>query len=128
VLVRETQEPGEQQVPYPFMQRDQPYIPAAKPVLGGQEVAVSLVGYHLGAGEPKVDAKVMAADGKEVGPGVLKLGTRESGGANGPDRFAATFRPPSLPPGEYVLQVTLTDAGGAARTSIVAFAVGGTRG
>jgi hypothetical protein len=128
VLVREAQEPGEKQVPYPFMQRDQPYIPAAKPILGNQEVAVALVGYHLGAGEPKVEAKVMAADGKEVAPGVLKLGARESDGAAGPDRFAATFRPPNLPPGEYVLEITLTDAGGAARKSFVAFAVGATRG
>lgn len=128
VLVREAQEPGEKEVPYPFMQRDQPYIPAARPVLGNQEVAVSLVGYHLAAGEPSVQTKVVAADGKEVGPGVLKLGPRESGGAAGPDRFAATYRPPSLPPGEYVLQVTLTDAGGAAQTSFVPFAVGATRG
>jgi len=59
---------------------------------------------------------------------VLKLGPRESGGAAGPDRFAATYRPPSLPPGEYVLEVTLTDAGGAAQTSYVPFAVGATRG
>jgi VWFA-related protein len=128
VLVREGQEPGEKQVPYPFMQRDQPYIPAARPVLGNQDVAVSLVGYNLGAGDPKVEAKVMAADGKEVGAGVLKLGARESGGAAGPDRFAATFRPPNLPPGEYVLQVTLTDAGGTAKTSYVAFAVGAIKG
>lgn len=128
VLVRETQEPGDKEVPYPFMQSDQPYIPAARPVLGNQEVAVSLVGYHLGAGQPSVQTKVTAADGKEVAPGVLKLGPRESGGASGPDRFAATYRPPNLPPGEYVLQVTLTDAGGTAQTSVVPFAIGATRG
>jgi VWFA-related protein len=126
LMARENQEPGQPQKPYPFMQKDQPFIPASKPVLtAGQDAAVSLVGYNLGAGDLKADAKVMTLDGKEVGTGQIKVLAREGGGGAGPDRLAATFRPPSLQPGEYVLQVTLSSADGKAETSTTRFVVGG---
>jgi VWFA-related protein len=126
LIARENQEPGQPQKPYPFMQKDQPYIPASKPVLApNQEAAVSLVAYNLGAGDLKADAKVMTLDGKDVGAGQLKVLSREGGGAAGPDRLAATFRPPSLQPGEYVLQVTVSNAEGKTETSTTRFVVGG---
>ena len=125
LMTRENQEPGQPQKPYPFMQKDQPYIPASKPVLAaGQEAAVSLVAYNLGAGDLKADAKVMTLDGKEVGTGQIKVLAREAGGAAGPDRLAATFRPPSLQPGEYVLQVTVSSPEGKTETSTTRFVVG----
>jgi VWFA-related protein len=125
LMTRENQEPGQPQKPYPFMQKDQPYIPASKPVLAaGQEAAVSLVAYNLGTGDLKADAKVMTLDGKEVGTGQIKVLAREGGGAAGPDRLAATFRPPSLQPGEYVLQVTVSNGDGKTETSTTRFVVG----
>jgi VWFA-related protein len=125
LMARENQEPGQPQKPYPFMQKDQPFIPASKPMLtAGQDAAVSLVGYNLAAGDLKADAKVMTLDGKEVGTGQIKVLAREGGGAAGPDRLAATFRPPSLQPGEYVLQVTLSSADGKTETSTTRFVVG----
>jgi hypothetical protein len=45
-------------------------------------------------------------------------------GAAGPDRLAASFKLPKLAPGEYVLRVTLTGAGGPAGTSSAPFVVG----
>lgn len=110
-------------VPYPFMQDQQPYIPASKPTLvPGQDAALSLVAYNLGAGDLKAQAKVLSADGKEMGAGDLKLLGRETGT---PDRLKASFRPPALQPGEYRLQVTLVDPSGASHTSTTAFEVGG---
>jgi hypothetical protein len=113
-----------QNVPYPFMMREQPYIPASRPVLGGgKDAQVSLVVYNLGAGEIKADAKVLGADGKEVPGAGLKVTDRERGGAANPDRLTASFTAPQLQPGDYQLQVTLTDGAGTRQTSTIPFVV-----
>jgi len=110
--------------PYPFMMRDQPYIPASRPVLGvGQDTQLSLVVYNLGEGEVKADARVLGADGKEVQTTDLKVTDRERGGSASPDRLTASFKAPQLSPGEYRLQVTLTAGAGAPQTSTIPFLV-----
>ncbi|HEX3553367.1 MAG TPA: VWA domain-containing protein [Thermoanaerobaculia bacterium] len=125
VMVRQTLKQGQEQMPYPFMLKDQPFIPSSKPVLApGQEAQLVLQGYNLGAGELKAEARVLSADGKEVPGGDFKLGGRDGAGG-GPLRVVASFRPPALPPGDYRLRVTLTDGAGKAQTSIARFAVGG---
>ena len=125
VMVRQTLKQGQEQMPYPFMLKDQPFIPASKPVLApGQEAQLVLQGYNLGAGDLKAEARVLAADGKEVPGGDFKLGGRDGAGG-GPVRLVASFRPPALPPGDYRLRVTLTDGAGKAQTSMARFAVGG---
>ena len=112
-------------VPYPFMAKDQPYIPSSMPVLGaGQEAAVSLVGYNLGVGDVQVKAQIFGADGKEVAPGEVKVLGRENAAGGGPDRLQATFKAPALQPGQYTLRVTLS-AGGQADTSTARFVVKG---
>jgi len=125
LMIREQVQGPQPNIPYPFMLKDQPYIPASMPVLGaGQEAQVSLVGYNLGAGDVQIKTQVFGADGREVAPGEIKVLGRESGGANGPDRLVATFRAPALQPGEYTLRVTLS-AGGQADTSSARFVVKG---
>ena len=125
LMIRETQKAGAPNVPYPFMMKEQPYIPASKPALGsGQEAAVSLVGYNLAQGDLTAESKVLTLDGKEVGAGQVKVLSREGGGAN-PDRMAATFKAPNLQPGEYLLQVTLKDSAGKTETSTARFVVRG---
>jgi VWFA-related protein len=126
VMIRETQQQGKPQMPYPFMLKDQPYIPSSRPVLvPGQAAAVVLQAYNLGAGDFKAEIKVLSADGKELPGGALKLAEKEGGGA-GPVRVNATFQPPALQPGDYVLRVTLTDGAGKTETSNAPFTVGGT--
>lgn len=123
LMVREQPRGEQKDVPYPFMLKDQPYIPASMPVLGpGQETQVSLVGYNLGVGDVQVRTQVLGADGKEVAPGEMKVLGRESGGGGGPDRLLATFKAPSLQPGEYTLHVTLS-AGGEPESSSARFVV-----
>jgi hypothetical protein len=118
------------EVPYPFMSGSQPYIPASRPALRpGESAPVSLVGYRLGEGDLAVQAVVMTTEGKEAGEGTIEILRREKDADGGPDRLAATFRPPSLQPGEYLLLVTVTDAKGAAETSVAPFMVAaGTKG
>ncbi len=123
LMVRETKlRQGE--VPYPFLSQNQPYVPASRPALSpGQETRLSLVGYGLGAGRLTAQARVMTAGGKEAGEGTLEILGREAAAGGGPDRLTAAFRTPRLQPGEYLLLVTVTNAQGAAETSVAPFVV-----
>jgi len=130
LIIREAQRGA--QVDYPFMARKQPFVPATRPALAaGQEIPVALLGYNLAAGDLKAEARVTTPDGKEAagaeGAGVLRVLGREKGGGGTPDRLTATFRPPKLPPGEYLLRVTLTGDGAPAGSSSAPFVVGGGR-
>jgi hypothetical protein len=124
LMTREAQRgTGSQDVPYPFMMGEEPFIPASRPVLGpGQAARVSLVAYNLGAGEVTADARVLQG-GKELAPADLTLVGRERGSPASPDRLSASLKAPELAPGEYQLQVTLTDGAGARQTSSIAFVV-----
>jgi VWFA-related protein len=123
VIVREAPRGGPQ-VDYPFMARQQPYVPSSRPALApGAEVPLALVGYDLGTGDLKATAKVLAADGKEAATGGVRVLQREATAAGGPDRLLAAFKPPALPPGEYTLSVTLTGAAGAASATSAPFVV-----
>ena len=113
---------AQQEIPYPFMLGEEPYMPASKPVLvPGQEAKVALMVYNLGAGSVRVRAKVLGADGQEINGGQFKLLQHQPGL---PARLTASYVPPSLRPGEYTLQVTLTDGSGVSRTSATPFVVG----
>ena len=115
---------GSQDAPYPFMIREQPFIPSSRPVVSaGQNAQLSLVVYNLGEGEVKADAKVLGADGKELQAADFTVTDRERGSAANPDRLTASFKAPQLSPGEYRLQVTLSAGGGARQTSSIPFLV-----
>jgi VWFA-related protein len=121
LMAREVVPAGEKPAPYPFMVKDQPFIPASKPVLAlGETAAVSLMGYNLGPGDVQVRSEVLSVDGKEIGPGEIRVLERESGTT---ERLKGTFRPPALEPGEYVLRVTLTDADGGTGSSTTPFVI-----
>jgi VWFA-related protein len=126
VMVKEA--PRQKQLappPYPFVIQDRAYVPASLPMVpAGQEVAMALVGYHLPAGVFQGRARLLAADGKDLGEGELKIGRRESPDAEGQERLMATFRPPrDFEPGEYQLVIVLTDAQGGAHQSATRFVV-----
>lgn len=128
LIIREAQRGA--QVAYPFMARKQPFVPSSRPaVAAGQEIPVAILGYNLEAGDLKAEARVTTADGKEAGGvdggGILRVLERERGFNGSPDRLTATFKPPKLPPGEYLLRVTLTGGGAAAGPSSAPFVVGG---
>jgi hypothetical protein len=115
LMVRETQPAGEAQPPYPFMSKQQAFVPASRPVLvAGQVAAMSLVAYNLGAGELRAKAVVVDSEGAETAAG-LELHEREPGS---PERIVATLRPPPLAPGEYRLRVTVSSAAGETDSSL----------
>ncbi|HXO40017.1 MAG TPA: VWA domain-containing protein, partial [Thermoanaerobaculia bacterium] len=127
VMVKEAPRQKQQETPppYPFVIQERAYVPASLPVVpAGQEVAMALVGYHLPAGVFRGRARLLAADGKDLGEGELKLGRRESPDAEGQERLMATFRPPrDFEPGEYQLVIVLTDAQGGAHQTASRFVV-----
>ncbi len=111
------------QAPYPFMLAGNPYIPSSRPVLApGQETQLALVGYSLGSGELEAKARVLGADGRDLGPATIQVLKRESGAK--PARLVANVTPPHLAPGEYRLEVKLS-ADGTAHTSSTLFVVRG---
>ncbi|HEV2845189.1 MAG TPA: VWA domain-containing protein [Thermoanaerobaculia bacterium] len=126
LLVREEETEGDgKKRPYPFLLRNQPFIPAAKPLLASdKEVRLSLFGYNLGAGEWKAEAQVLTAEGREMPGGTLEVTERRSGNGRGPDRAVALFRPPVLEPGEYVLRIALAGPSGTREVSSIRFRVG----
>ncbi len=125
LMIREQGRPTRESVQYPFMAKENPFVPTSMPVVGGgQEALLSLVGYNLAAGDLQARAQILDADGKDAGPGEVKVLGRE-GAAGGPQRLQATFKAPALKPGEYTLRVTLSAGGQAAGTSTARFVVKG---
>ena len=126
LLTRETQAAGAPQPEYPFIIGQEPFIPASKPVLAAnQGVKIAVMAYNLGNGDVRAEAGVLRADGQPIAGGALQVTERQRGGGRGPDRLVGTFTPSGLPPGEYLLRVTVTDgASGTAQSSSIPFVVG----
>ena len=117
LVVRE--EPRGEQRPsaYPFLLRSEPFVPASRPVLTpGRETLMVLTGFNLGAGPWKARPQVLTLDGREVPGGRVELLDRR--GTAGADRAIASWWPPDLQPGEYVLRVTVTGAAAEASSSL----------
>ena len=125
VLVRERVGEGQQaSVVYPFTVKGEPYVPAARPALSGEQTArLCLVAYNLGQGELDVDGEVLGADGNPLPGGRLAVLERTTTGIEGLDKLVATFQPTGLKAGDYVLRVAVTDATGSRRTNSVPFVV-----
>jgi len=124
LLVREPAGGGSSVV-YPFTLEGEPYVPAARPRLTrSRRARLCLVAYHLGDGEPTVNARVLGPGGTPVDGGRLEGVERTVTGIPGLNKIAATFEPRKLAPGDYDLQVTVTDpATGEELTSTAPFEV-----
>ena len=118
LMVREQLKEGAQP-PYPFLLRNQPFVPAALPALPpGREVRLVVAGYNLGGSPWKGEAAVAAADGREIPAGSLEITDRRAGSEGAPDRAVATFRlPAELKPGEYTLRIRVTGPAGSAASA-----------
>lgn len=110
-LVREETGQGPQDhVVYPFIVSGEPYVPAARPELRGDDRArLVLVAYNLGEGDLAVHGQVVGSDGTALAAGRLSRVERTATGISGLDKLVATFEPSGLEAGDYLLQVAVTD-------------------
>ncbi len=99
------------QRPYPLMNGDQPVIPAALPMIhSGAEVPLLLVGHNLPAGSLTARGRLSGRDGGGAVEAAVALTGRLPADATRLDRVTARLAAPAVPPGEYLLELTLTDA------------------
>ena len=106
------------------MARKQPFYPATRPSLAdGKEAPLALIGYDLGAAAVATTSRILDGDGKEVATGGVRVMQRETGADGAPDVLLAAFRPPRLPPGAYVLEVSVGAAGAAPAASRAPFVI-----
>ncbi len=121
---------SKQTAPYPFLLKGgQSFVPAAKPLIyPGRETRLMLFGSNLAGADWKAEARVLTPDGHELAGGTVEVIERLAGTATTPDRAIVHFKPPDLKPGEYVLRLTVANAGSGAggaapATSSIRFAV-----
>ncbi len=108
---------------YPFRVGLQAFVPETRPeVTASDEVRLFLAGYQLADGDLGVRGRVLAADGSPVSGGLI-TGASRLEDAGELDRVLATFRPSGLEAGDYRLEVTLVEPGGAAVRAAAPFRV-----
>ena len=126
VLGMEAEEEQRKDVEFPFMMRDESFLPAARPVLVAAGQTVSLAGYYLGEGSLRLTSQFFRADGTPVGEGEIELLERWPTTVPGFERLIAHLKPGKLPKGEYLMMVTVTDlASGREHSSTTSVVVGG---
>ena len=94
---------------YPFIMGEQPFVPAARPSLARQGNTVCLAGYSLGEGTLAARARLFTPEGVPAGSADLKILDRPATGIPDFDRLIAEYSPGQVPPGDYVLVVTVKD-------------------
>ena len=99
-------------LPYPFLLRNQPFVPSLHPSLpAGREARLVVSGHGLGEPPWKGEATVIAPGGREIPAGPLEIVDRKAGADGAPDRAVATLRlPADLKPGEYTLRLSVSGA------------------
>jgi hypothetical protein len=127
LMVREQVRAGKpKDVPYPFLLEGQPFLPASRPVIAaGAQAELVLMAYHAAVGGRRLEGRVLDGSGVEVGDAILEQVGTAAGGQAGLEQVKARFRAASLRPGDYVLEVRLTEpASGDALVSSIPFVVG----
>lgn len=108
VMVREAAA-RQRNVPYPFLLKGEPFIPAARPVLPRQgESRVPLPAYNLGSGQVQVVARLTGSDGRAIS-GYEVTGVERVAAGGGAETLILTLRHSGVAPGDYTLQVEVTD-------------------
>lgn len=114
LLVRKPREggtPGEDE--YPFVFDDARYLPAARGTVAADgEARLVVMGYGLGGEEVALELRVLDRAGALVEGPTFSYLARTAGDGRHPDRIVVALRPEGVAPGDYLLELTLSDPGG----------------
>ena len=126
IFGRESEEEQLAGAPYPFMLGEQPFVPAARPVMTRGANVICLPGYSLGDGTLSISGQLFTPDGAPAGDVEMKIVDRPRTGIPRFDRLVAEVSPGGVPNGDYLLVVTVTDlASGASSSASADVTVGG---
>ena len=85
-------------------------MPSAKPIIkAGQDIPVLLVGHNLDQGVLLASSQLVPIDGSDVVEAQLTLKQRGSADSADFENLTAMVNSGPAPPGEYRLEVTLTE-------------------
>ncbi len=109
------------ELPYPLMNGDRPVVPAALPMIRvGAETPLLLVGHNLPAGPLSARGRLSDPDGEAAVEAAVALTGRLPRDGTELDRVTARLATPAMPPGPYLLELTLThDATGQTAASSI---------
>jgi hypothetical protein len=120
VLTQEEDEGERAGVVYPFLMREEPFVPAARPRVGREGIRVVLMGRSLG---DSLEGQLLLPDGTPVSGGSLRIVERAAMGIQDLECLVAELELGDEPPGEYLLTVSAvgsgSEPGAAASTGIV---------
>ncbi len=107
VPLREPVKQGAEPPPYPFIGKDEPFIPSAGVRVAAQsETPVCVMASNLGDAPLSAQTSVTDAQGNAVVGGKLKISQRVKA-ANGVDRLIGVFQAGALPAGKYSVKLLL---------------------
>lgn len=97
-------------VVYPFMIRDDPFVPAAHPRLhAGEQAKISLFAYNLGVEAVDLRGRVLTSQGDPVRQGSVEFLERVTAERSGIDQFLIELQTEGLIPGDYRIEVQVED-------------------
>lgn len=116
LLGRESPTERPEDLEYPFLLGEQPFIPAARPTLTRTASTFLLAGYHLSEGPLALRAE-LSIDGTLVAAPDIALLERTPPGSGGIERLIVRLDPGVVPAGEYMLALTVSDPAGEVRST-----------
>jgi hypothetical protein len=112
ILARENQTKPEQAPshPFPFMAGNEPFVPAARPVVDAHDPSrVCIVAYDAEDGPVTVEASLVDPSGDILVRPEVNLWEQLDDAADGKNVYMASFEPGGLEAGRYVLSVKMTN-------------------
>ncbi|MCP4655150.1 MAG: hypothetical protein GY856_06995, partial [bacterium] len=114
VVVRESTagvSPDRTARPYPFTIGEKPFVPVVGAALApDREARICLMAYHLNQEKMLLDAGVVRRDGSQVEGDRLVIRGQSEATGDGLSQLYLSFDPQGLEPGEYTLEVGVTDS------------------
>ncbi len=109
LMAREKRPEGTEGSAYPFTMKGETFVPAAAPVVRrGEPAPLILIAFNFGDHVLDVTGRVLSPDGEELSAARFE-DLERSAEVKQIDRFMSKLTLDALEPGEYRLEVTLTD-------------------